>query len=417
MQGTIAVGDSLALEPSGKRARVRNIEVFGTSHAQALAGSRVALNLAGIGRHEIARGEAAVSAGIEARSRFAVRFTPLESALAVLRRRTPVRVHLGSAEVAGTLVFERAPDEVTETSAELVLREPAVAFAGVRFVLRRPSPKMLIGGGCVAGLRAEEHAGPSPAQSAVLAVVRERGLAPIELSEIAQEANLREEIARDALAPLAARGDVIELRKPPAYVDGAAASELLERVLNRLDQAQLAEPWAMGVTSLALARTVGVAEALLVRVLALFVDGGRVTRHAGYYATPEHRPSLTPQQQALFDRLVRFDADHPFVPVKFSEVAEAVGQSTVVGATRAFDTLLGGGTFVRVGDDLYAAAQIAAIRARIAEHFYHSDSLTPAQLRDAIGSSRKHVVPLLEWLDATGLTIRTKDSRALRAQL
>jgi selenocysteine-specific elongation factor len=415
MQGSIAEGDTLALEPSGRRARVRRIEVFGTRHARVDAGSRVALNLAGVDRHDLARGEAVASPEFGARRRFAVRFTPLREALPLPGRRIAVRAHVGAAEILGTLTFAQPPDRADEVPAELHLQRPALAFPGVRFVVRRVSPKTLLGGGFVEGLTTGEETGASaPAESAVAAVLRARGLAPVELADVAFAANLREDAAREALESLAARDEVLELHRPPAYVDGAAADELLQRVVAFLEGAQKAEPWALGVTSIALARALDVPEPFLVRVLAVMTENGRLSGRAGYYATLDHRPSLTPEQRTFFDELVPLDAARPCIPVPFAAAVAAVRSTDLPGAGKAFDTLLARGALVRVGTDLYRGSQIATIRARIEVYLRRNQRMTAAQFRDEIGSSRKYAVPLLEWLDASGFTLRNGDHRTLR---
>ena len=415
MQGSVAEGDFLGLEPSGRRARVRSIEVFGAARSRVEARSRVALNLVGVERAQIQRGETAVSKEFEARSRFAVCFTPTAGALALLRRRTPVRAHLGSAEILGTLILPEPPDRVQEVRAELHLRQPVVAFPGVRFIVRRPSPKTLLGGGFVEGAEvAETSEAPSAAEAAAAAALRDRGLAAVELGEIALAANLREEVAREALATLAARDEALIVRRPPAYVDGAAARGLFASVLLHLEQAQRDEPWAMGTTSLALARAVGVAETLLVRLLAEFVERGQLAARSGYYATLDHHPALTAEQRTFLRGLVPADDSQTLLPVRFVDVTAALRRSGPVGASKAFDTLLVGNALVKVGEDLYLGSQIAAIRARVEAHFRRNDTMTAAQFRDAIGTSRKYAVPLLEWLDSSGLTVRDGDYRTLR---
>ena len=415
VQGSIATGAVLSLQPSGKPARVRGIEVFGRPRARVVASSRVALNLSGIGHHEIARGEVVVSSEFRARSSFVVRFTPVAGAVALLRRRTPVRAYLGSAEILGLLTFERVPEGVEEVRAELHLRGGTVAFPGVRFIVRRPSPKTLLGGGYVESLPLPTHDGaPPPAEAAVLAALRERGLTPAELGEITLASNLREEVARETLETLVARDDAIVLRRPPAYVDAAAAGELLQRVLDHLERAQPEEPWAMGVTSLALARSLDVGEPLLVRVLADFVRRGRIGARAGYYATLDHNPSLTAGQREFFDGLFPVGEAETFLPVSFDEVASVVRKSNVLGAGKAFDTLLASGALVKVGHDLYRGSQIVEMRARVREYLLRNHRMTAAQFRDLLGTSRKYAVPLLEWLDANGITLRNADYRTLR---
>jgi selenocysteine-specific elongation factor len=415
MQGCIETGDVLALEPSGKQARARSIHVFGVARKRVDAGSRVALNLAGLDHREIARGEVAATREFSALSSFAVRFTPIAGALALLRRRTPVRAYLGAAEILGVLVFPRAPTKGQEVRAQLHLRQAAVAFPGVRFVVRRPSPKTLLGGGYVERLDVASAGDvPAPAQAAVLAVLRERGLAAVDLGAIAFATNVREEIAREALESLVACDDALLLARPPEYIDGAAARELLRRVLEHLEGAARAEPWAMGVTSIALARALGVPEPLLVRVLREFVEGGRLSGRGGYFATLDHRPTLTIEQQALFDALVPVDDARPCLPSRYAAVVERVKRSPVPGAGKAFDTLLARGALVRVGEDVYRGSQIAMIGARVREYLRSNQRMTAAQFRDLLGTSRKYAVPLLEWLDARGITLRSGDHRMLR---
>jgi selenocysteine-specific elongation factor len=415
MQGCIATGDVLALQPSGKPARARSIHVFGAARTSVDAGTRVALNLAGVDHREIGRGEVATTREFSALSTLAVRFTPLAGALGLLRRRTPVRAYLGAAEILGVLVFPCVPTKAQEVRAQLHLRQATVAFPGVRFVARRPSPKTLLGGGYVERLDvASADDVPLPAQTAALAVLRERGLAAVDLGAIAFATNVREEIAREALESLVALDDALLLARPPEYIDGAAARELLGRVLEHLDEAARAEPWAMGVTSIALARVLAVPEPLLVRILAEFVEGGRLSGRAGYYARLDHHPALTIEQQALFDALVPVDDAQPCLPSRYAAVVETVKRSPVPGAGKAFDTLLARGALVRVGEDVYRGSQMAMIGARVREYLRSNERMTAAQFRDLLGTSRKYAVPLLEWLDARGITLRSGDHRTLR---
>jgi selenocysteine-specific elongation factor len=413
MQGSIGAGETLAVEPSGKPAHVRSIGVFGSARRRVAAGSRVALNVPGIDRREIARGQAVVGREFTSRRSLSVRFTPLESALPLLRRRMPVRAYIGSAEILGTLIADEVPSRVSEVRAELHLREPVVAFPGVRFVARRPSPKTLLGGGYVEMADAAVAAdGATPAEQSVLAVLH--GLEPVEANAIAFAANLREDAAQETLDLLTERGEVLRVSRPAAYVDAAAARELLERAISRLEEAHRAEPWALGMTSIALARALDLPEGLLVRILGEFVDDGRLVNRGGYYATLEYQPTFSADQRTLFDRLVALDPSQPLLPVPFVPVTEAVKRSAVAGAGKAFETMLARGALVKVGDDLYRSSQITQIVARVESYLRERGRMTAAEFRDLLGTSRKYAVPLLEWLDTHGVTIRSGDYRMLR---
>jgi selenocysteine-specific elongation factor len=415
MQGRIAVGDTLALEPGGRRVRVRSLHVFNQPREAARSGTRVALNLPGVERTEIARGNAVADPRFSAQERFTVRFTPLAEALELLRRRTPVRAHVGSAEILGTLVFDEVPTSAGATQAKLFLRAPVLAFPGVRFVVRRVSPKTLLGGGEIATTDVSRGAdAEDPAERAVLAVLHERGLEPGDAAAIAFRANLREEIAQRALAALVDRGDALRVARPVAYLSAASAHEVLDRTRAELERLQQAEPWIMGATSLALSRALGVPEPLLMRVLVAYADDGRIAHRSGYFSTIEHTPKLSAEQRAFFESNFAVDPSQPFVPVDAEELSQRVRRSPIPGITKAFDTLLVRGVLVKVGDELYRGSQIERIHAKMEAFITEHGRMTMAEFRDLLATSRKYAVPLLEWFDSRGITVRSGDHRMLR---
>jgi selenocysteine-specific elongation factor len=417
MQGRIAIGDSLSLEPSGHAVRVRTLQTFGEKREHVEGGARVAVNLPGIGVHDVARGEMLVAPQFSPADDFSVSFTPLPEALRLLRRRNAVRAYIGSAELLGTLTFEEVPQSAIETHAQLFLRRPTVAYPGTAFVVRRLSPKNLLGGGRVESRRAggaAQQNGETKGEALVLSVLRKEAIAALTAAEVAREANLREDAAQSALDSLCERGEVLRIPRPPAYVDAQAARALLTRALDVLQQHQQAEPWSMGGTSLMMSRALGVDEKLLVRVLSTFAEEGLIAHRAGYYATTDHIPKLSAEQQRFFEEALPRDTDGSFVPVPLADVVTKVKQSRVPGISKAFDTLLAKGALVKVNDELYRGAQIAAIHARVESFLRANKQMTMAEFRDLIGTSRKYAVPLLEWFDARGITVRSGDYRMLR---
>lgn len=423
MQGRIAIGDTLKLEPSGKSVRVRSLQSFGEKRERVEGGARVAVNVPGVDVHEIARGEMLVAPQFAPADAFSVRFTPLPEALPILRRRNAVRAYVGSAEILGTLVVDEVPQEATEMSAQLYLRRSTVAYPGTAFVVRRLSPKNLLGGGRVQGSAGAGNgaahaveAARSPHEAIVLTVLRTGGLQPASPAAIARDANLREDAIEAALRALAERGEVLRVARPVAFLDAQSAQALLERALDAAGQLHRSEPWAMGATSLALSRALGVEEPLLLRVLGAYAEEGRIAHRGGYFALPDHTPKLSAEQQAFFEEYAPADPGSPFTPAPLQQVVAAVKQSRITGIAKAFDTLLAKGALVKVGDDLYRGTQIAQIHARTEQFLRSNKQMTMAQFRDLIGTSRKYAVPLLEWFDARGITVRSGDYRMLRTK-
>jgi selenocysteine-specific elongation factor len=412
-------GDSLKLQPSGTPVRVRSLQSFGEQREHVEGGARVAVNLPGIDVHKIARGEMLVAPEFAAADAFTAHFTPIADALPILRRRNAVRVYIGSAEILGTLVLDEVPATESEVKAQLFLRRPTVAYPGTAFIARRLSPKNLLGGGRITERTAAEapfEPATEPHETRVLAALRADAESALSASELARKANLREDAVEAALAALVERAEALRVLRPPAYIDMQAANALLGKVQQYLEAEQQREPWAMGVTSLALSRAIAVNEALLLRVLAAFAEEGRIAHRAGYFSTTDFSPKLTADQQAFFEEHVSIDPATPLLPVPLERVVSAVKQSRVAGIGKAFDTLLAKGMLVKVNEELYRGTQMAQIHARVETFLRANKQMTMAQFRDLIGTSRKYAVPLLEWFDARGITVRSGDYRMLRSK-
>ncbi|HTW84556.1 MAG TPA: selenocysteine-specific translation elongation factor [Candidatus Sulfotelmatobacter sp.] len=413
-QGTLRIGDVVQVDPPGRSVRVRSLQVFGETKSEVAGGARVAVNLPGVEVGELHRGAVLADASLSPRAAVRVRFRPLPDALPLLRRRTPVRAHLGAAEILGTLVFDAQPVDLAAVEATLHLRRPAIVHPDEPFVARAVSPKRLLGGGTVAGAAEVRADGVAPDVAAVLAALSATGLVPRSAAELGARANVREERAADILADAGARGAARRVQRPTAYVDGDAADAFGSRVLGVLAQREHDAPWILGTTSLALARALEIDESVLVRLLAIEVDDGRIASRAGYYATPGHAPRLTAEQRAFFERVVPADAEQPLLPVALDAVVAELRRARIPGLAQAFDALLATGALVKVAGDVYRGAQVAEIRSRLETAIRREGPITMARFRDAVGTTRKYAVPLMEWFDATGVTVRDGDRRALR---
>jgi selenocysteine-specific elongation factor len=418
MQGTLRTGDTLRLDPPGRDVRVRSLHVFGASRASIGGGARVAVNVPGVDAAELHRGAVLAEDTFAPQVSLRVRFRALADARTLLRRRTPVRIYLGAAEILGTLVFDPAPPgDVAPVDATLHLRRATTTYPGEAFVVRALSPKSLLGGGTVdagaAAAGAEESVAPDV--DAIARALAESALTPRTAAELGARANVREERAAEILAELAVHGAARRLNKPLAYIDGAAADTFSEGIRVTLARREADAPWMLGTTSLALARELAVEEAFLVRVLASDAEDGRITARAGYYATLEHRPQLTADQRDFFERAVAVDPAQPLVPVPLDDVVAALRAARITGLPQAFDTLVATGALVKVGGDVYRSPQIAEIRKCLEASVKRDGPITMARFRDAVGTTRKYAVPLMEWFDATGVTVRDGDVRALRA--
>jgi selenocysteine-specific elongation factor len=415
MQGEIALGDRLWLTPLEREVRVRSLQVFGEKRERVEGGARVAANLVGVERSELRRGAVLASSQFASAASFEVRFRPRAQALALLRRRTPVRAYIGAAEILGTLVFESVPASADPVAARLHLRASTVAFPGAAFVLRRLSPKDVLGGGTfTAAAPAAAPLDELPDLGAIreaLAAAGSEGTTP---AKAGASANVREERALELLEQLRAEGRALRLSKPSSYVASEHIEALERRVRERVEMSQNAAPWLLGMTALGLSRALAIPEAALLRVLNALAEDGRLAHRAGYFATPDFVPSVSAEQRGFFEAAFARDPAQPFVPFAASELHAKMTVSKIPGLAQSLETLLASGALVKVGSDVYRGEQLAEIRARLEDTLRRRTSITPAEFRDLLDTSRKFAVPLLEWFDAAGVTLRSGDARVLR---
>jgi selenocysteine-specific elongation factor len=146
-------------------------------------------------------------------------------------------------------------------------------------------------------------------------------------------------------------------------------------------------------------------------VLAEVSSGGRITGQAGgLIRLPGFQPTFTEQQQQQIDCLLRTFHAHPFTPPGRADVEAAVG-AEVLGA------MVEQGILVKLGG---AADPVLFLREtydeaveRVIAYLREHQTITAAEARDLLGTTRKYVVPLLEHLDERRITRRLGDQRVL----
>jgi selenocysteine-specific elongation factor len=422
MQGIVRSGDALTLQPSGRAVRVRSLQIFGRKVGAAEAGARVALNLPGIDVASVSRGDVLVGGReFEPANEVFVEFTPLPHALPLLRRRTPVRVHIGSAEIAGRLIFDDLDVHARPMRGRIVLSRPAVTYRGCRMIVRRMSPKDLLGG----AVAVDRFAGSSRvvaadvqddhASDAMLQAIEAAALSPIGALRVAAATNVREADALAAIDRLLSAGSIVGVAKPVEYLSRAAFDAAFDLAEAALRERHARAPWRLGCSTSEISAAIGCSDSLAVRLLAAWHDDGRVGARARFWHMADFTPSLSKEQRGFFDKALASDVRTPLLPASYDAIATAADSAKIAGVRDALESLLATGALVRIGNDVYRRSQIDRARSLLVEILQNNAAgATMATLRDAFGTSRKYALPLLEHFDTVGLTIRDGDLRRLR---
>ena len=416
--GTVAEGDRLVLLPSGLEARVRSIEVHGRPAPRALPGRRTALALVGPPHERVARGETVVSGeGWRASRAMDVTLAMLPEAAARLKPRFRVRVNHGTAEVLARVSPSADGGAARGIPARLLLEAPLVARAGDRFVVRSYSPVTTIGGGTVVdpwaddrGLERARGTFPDqPGSDAALLdlLVSRRGRRGLRRDELEVAAGL--DAARFAAACDAAKvSGIVE-------VDGrmfaeTVAAEVAEQLAGALERFHAEHPLEAGMPAQSWRAAASGAPAALVDLaeqrladLQLVARDGALVRRAAW--APTLGAAAQRLRADLLGELAEADAEPPSVP----ELAARHPGADVAGLLRL---MAREGVVVPVGKErYYEAGALARERDRIVIAVTELVPATPAAIRDRLGRSRKWLIPLLEWCDAQGITVRQGDGR------
>lgn len=423
--GRIDTSVDLRILPGDRTARVRGIQVHGKQTGSAAAGQRAAIALVGIDRDQIGRGDLLVDEPVWRSTRFvdaSVELLPDSSW--PLKHWQRIRFHLGTAEsLARVVIFDREPIGPGESGfVQLRLERPVVARAGDRFVVRFYSPVTTIGGGVVLDpwARRRSRAGPADAELRAkdedgrrLRAILERQKGGISASELAVLTGLAPRALEEELRRL--RDDAVIREIEGRWFDSTAVHDAGRSLLAVLAEAHAAESDARGVSLESLRSGSGFAVSLVNASLADLQESGRIRIVGAVAALADHVPRLSPQQEALASAALSHIQSAGLAPPSLKELSASLG---VRGdeLLPVLKFMLEEGELVAVTADLYyGSGAISEVKRRVKATLGHGKPASPAELRQALGVSRKYLIPLLEYLDGIGLTQRTESGRVLRS--
>ncbi|MBM3778869.1 MAG: selenocysteine-specific translation elongation factor [Acidimicrobiia bacterium] len=423
--GRLTEGDDLVLLPSARPVRIRGLQVHGERQASARSGQRVAVNLAGVDRADVSRGETLTAPGaLRVTRRIDVELEVLASGPA-LRHGTRVRIHAGTGETAGRVTVVDGPEIAAgrAAAARLHLRHPAALTRGDRVIVRALSPAATIGGGWIldpcppsrgarttAGrTRARRLAGDAPA--ALLAMVEDAGLDGLAQTELGSRCALHGTAAAALVTAMQQDGRIVVAGG--VIVSAAALREAEQRVLAEVRAHHDAHPRDEGLATDALrTRVFGRSQHAADYVFTTLARTGRL-RVREWVALADHSVPVTDDERALEARLARALERHGLSPPDVATLARDLGASpaAVEAAERA---LVKQGTAVRAGGLAFAAAALERLQADVrALKADGTSTLDVAAFKSRWSVTRKHAIPLLEFLDRTHVTRRTATGRTI----
>ncbi|HCO13170.1 MAG TPA: hypothetical protein DIT46_03235 [Gemmatimonadetes bacterium] len=427
--GIIETAANVRVLPENLDARIRSIEVHGRSSERAEAGDRTAIALTGDGgdRERTSRGAVVVThSGWTPTWMLTTRIQLVADTDWKLEHNQRVHVHHGTTEVlARCVLLERTPlDAGVSGWLQLRLEEPVVARAGDRLVIRAYSPVTTIGGGIIAEpfplkrnyINAEQRA---QLDQLIDGSLRERVKAWVELAGWTGgiEANLPIFVGASPSACRAAVDSIIgsgAMRAGPYLVDDSVIGVAEARVLDAVDVGHREDPLRVAIPlSRIRSELPGWAPSELAdAIIDSLCRTGTLERAEGGVRRAGFRPELTVDQQEASERLYKLLASKGLAaPFAQDLPDDLLGRKDLWPILRHLESV---GRLTLVADGLYVSTveingAIELIRSSLAG----SDGLGPADFRDALPVSRKHLIPLLNFFDGIGVTIRSAKGRSV----
>ncbi|MBT7595638.1 MAG: selenocysteine-specific translation elongation factor [Gemmatimonadetes bacterium] len=422
ISGQLSSGSELEQLPAGRRLRVRGLQSHGEDVDTVAAGARVAINLAGVDADQIERGDVlTVPGSLQATSMLDVDLRLLASAPKALEQRTRVRVHIGTVEALGRVVLLREPTLAAgeRTVAQIRLERPVAAAHGDRFVVRRYSPAVTIGGGVVLDPAPAKHREGESDAAVALEGLRD---VPLAAALIAWVRHRRRHVPRlqdaaaafgmDAEPLLAAAGEALTcfddhgLRHLVTGELWAADGALIVDTLTRYHRAA---PQEAGMTRAALIRELSMDasgplfEALLARLEA----DGTLARDGAALRLSSHQISLRPEDEILADQI-----EHELATGGLSEPPDAAALAAAMGTDagqildllRAMDRLK---RIVFLDATLFVStSQMAQARRCLEDQLSSAEQISVSDFRQALETNRRYALAFLNYFDAEGWTIK-----------
>ena len=419
--GSLSVGDEVTILPPGLSAHVRGIESYKEHLTKAAPGSRVALNLSGVKKDEIERGDVIVTKVAETPlSKYLdAELRLLPSARQPLKTGAEVTLFFETAEMPARIIALEGKEVPSGTSALVQLRlgDEVATMIGERFILRKSSPAETIGGGRILDPLAERYQMKNAMQQIERLNAR-RKLDPesIIITELSKTrfAPRRGFLAASPFSDSAISKSIEALTKQGEVTvrgdwltGGGFWAEQQRRLLEILAVEHKAEPLKKGLSQAEAATTLALPPQLFAALVDELIEQKKILRSEDILALSSHKPMLSSGQAEMEFRVIETIEKNPAAPPTRTELLQ-----TITGASNVLRYLLEQGKVIELADGiLLSAEQYRSTRQKVIEILKSKGQIAIQDMAAVTGFSRKYSIPFLTRLDQEGVTKRQENVR------
>ncbi len=439
-EGTLKTGQEVEIQPSGLKARIRGLQTHKQAIEDAIPGSRAAINLTGVSIDDVTRGDIVTTPGwLRPTTLVDCHLRYLEDSPLPLKHNAEVDFFSGAAETPARvrLLGEKVLAPGDEGWVQIRLEKPVALVKGDRYIIRRPSPSVTVGGGIVVNPfpgrrhrrfraevleRLETLAHGSPEEILLQALERYQ---PCEVRDLLGQASLARQQAKDSLLLLVEEGQALVLDgSKPAFtysdssflISRSGWGSQRERMQALLAAYHRQFPLRAGMpreeVKSRLARYLPtLTPRLFNEMLGQAMEEGWLSEAgptADRVGLTTHQPTLSPQQQQAVDYLLYTFRQTPYTTPSVAQCEDQIGGEVL-------NSLIEQGQLVKLNEDVVLLTETyEEMKAQIVVHLEEHNTITVAQVRDIFQTSRKYALALLGYLDEKRVTRRVGDQRVLR---
>jgi selenocysteine-specific elongation factor len=420
IDGRLISGTVVEIQPGRLSARIRGLQTHKTKKDAVYPGSRVAINLSGVDREKLWRGQVVtIPNSLRETKLLDVAYRHLANNDAPIRHNSEVKLFIGAADVLARARIigrdEIAPGDIGWL--QLVLDSAVAVARGDKLILRRPSPGATLGGGQVLDPfparryrrfkpdvveRFQTLAQGSP-EELLLAVLHRHG--PLTMKDLSDKTGLEQNDIRSVVDTLQQSG--LALKIGHQFVAAANWSKMQDQALGFLDRFHTENPYRLGMEREALRSRLKISKDILNHLVSTLSETSRVIENGTLLHLASHAIRFTAEEErainTLLERLDREGVNSPGV----KECKTIIGEPI-------YFALLESGKINQLNEEVvYSASTYQSLMDRLIAYLEQRETVTAAEIRDLLGTSRKYAIALLEHLDEKQVTRRVGDSRVL----
>lgn len=433
MSGKAKVGDTIQIMPGQIKAKIRGIQIHNEMEEVAVAGQRTAMNLQGIDKDTIQRGNILTPPDtFEPTVRMDISLKYLPGTRKKLKNRTPVRFHTGTSEIISRIILldknEIEPGE--EVYAQVILESPTVATAGDRFVIRSYSPVSTIGGGEILDPIAEKYKRhfeqrltelkglkSADSQEKTRIIIERAGLRGISTRQLSVRTGIPSNKQNKIMEGMFSRkGGLLLDRDDFRIVSFSIYKTLQNKILQEIKTYHERFPLREGHPKEELRTRAGrfIDSKLFNKAIRDLEHEGHIVVEQENIRRADHSVNLKGKLGDLRENIAGIYLESKLTPPSTKEMMERFSDRKTE-TVNVLNVMFNEGILIKINEDIYYHKQfIDTLRKDYKEFLLKNRESTPATFREMTGLSRKYIIPLMEYFDKTKLTIRVGDHRVLR---